>query len=97
VDGQLFGWKGFDHLRATKAVGPNFDFRIDGALEAQQFKRENNPLQKKITGPKTAKDHHAIAGIVIAAGCVLQSMTKAEIEPSTHQSPLGLGSKSHGF
>jgi len=78
-------------------VGPNFDFRIDGALEAQQFKRENNPLQKKIAGAKASHDHHAIAGIVIAAGCVLQAVTKRDFNPSSHQSALGLGSKSHGF
>jgi hypothetical protein len=97
VDGQLPGGKGFDHFGSTEAVGPNFDFRIHGAIEAQQLKGENNPLQKKIAGPKTAQDHHAIAGIVIAAGCVLQSRTKGKFRPSTHQSPPGLCSNSHGF
>jgi hypothetical protein len=74
VDAQLFGREGFDHLWSTKAVGPDFDFRIHGAIETQQFKRENNPLKKKITGPQAAQDHHAIAGVSIAAGCVIQSM-----------------------
>jgi hypothetical protein len=78
-------------------VGPNFDFRIHGAIETQQLKRKNNPFQKKIAGAKAPQDHHAIAGIVIAAGCVLQSMTKRDSKPSSHQSPLGLGSNCNGF
>lgn len=97
MDGQLPGREGFDHLWSTEAVGPDFDFRIHRAFETQQLKRENNPLQKKIAGAKAAQDHHAIAGIVIAAGCVLQSRTKVDIVPSTHQSQAALGSKSHGF
>jgi hypothetical protein len=78
-------------------VGPNFDFRIHGAIETQQLKRKNNPFQKKIAGAKAPQDHHAIAGIVIAAGCVLQSRNKGKSRPSTHQSPPGLCSNSHGF
>ena len=97
MDGQLPGGKGFHHLGSTEAVGPNFDFRIHRTFETQQLKREDHPLQKKIAGAKTAQDHHAIAGIVIAAGCVLQSGNKVEIDPSTHQSQVGLGSDCHGF